>query len=151
MKEQHILLPTAKLLLEKGFDEFTCGSLTKYLKTQKDNEYPNGGGPFSMTKGEIEYENGYFKNSSFDRKNKSYQIYSAPTQTIVQKWLRDTHKLHIEIVLGHDEKETWYDFYVYKIELGYDDDFIADSCNMDGDNSYENCLETALQEALKLI
>jgi hypothetical protein len=54
-------------------------------------------------------------------------------------------------VLGHDEKETWYDFYVYKIELGYDDDFIADSSDMDDNGSYEETLEAGLKQALNLI
>jgi hypothetical protein len=154
MKDEKITLATAKLCKEKNFDVAVFGSFVEYLKNQIDPEYPEGGGPFSMIKGEIEESNDYFQNNNekrHDYTNKNYACYARPTQSLLLKWLREVHKLHIEIVLGHDEKETWYDFYVYKIELGYDGDFIADSCDMDGDNSYESCLEAALFNALKLI
>jgi hypothetical protein len=106
----HIELATAKLLLERGYNEFACGTLTEYLKNQKDPEYPEGGGPFSMKKGEIEFENGYFRNNSFDRKNKSYQIYSAPTQEVVHQWLIDEHRIFIQLTpsKSKDDLVIWF-------------------------------------------
>jgi hypothetical protein len=149
MKDQCIVLKTAKLAKEKGFNIGCNGSYTEFLKTHKSDN-PS----FAMKKGEIEFDNSFFfinNNSLCDNSNENFTMYAAPAQSLLQRWLREVHNFHIEIVLGHDEKETWYDFYVYKIELGYDDDFLADSCDMDGNASYEETLETGLQEALKLM
>jgi hypothetical protein len=149
MKDQCIVLKTAKLAKEKGFNIGCNGSYTEFLKTHKSDN-PS----FAMKKGEIEFDNSFFfinNNSLCDNSNENFTMYAAPAQSLLQRWLREVHNFHIEIVLGHDEKETWYDFYVYKIELGYDDDFIADSSDMDDNGSYEETLETGLQEALKLM
>jgi hypothetical protein len=149
MKDERITLATAKLCKEKGYNISCNGSYTEFLKTHKSDN-PS----FAMKKGEVDFDDSFFfmnNNSMCDYSNENYTMYAAPSQSLLQRWLRDTHKLHIEIILGHDEKQTWYDFYVYKIELGYDDDFIADSSDMDDNGSYEETLETGLQEALKLM
>jgi len=94
--EQKILLETARLAKDRGYDYATMGSYTVYLVDQID---PEGGGAFSMTKGEVETDNQYFINGDkrIDYSNKNYIMYAAPTQTLLAKWLRETKEIHIEI------------------------------------------------------
>jgi hypothetical protein len=75
--------------------------------------------------------------------------YSIPTQSILQKWLREKHNIHIEIYLGHDENKIWWNVELYKIELGYN--FEPTNLEDIGGDSYEEALEFGLQKALKLI
>lgn len=74
-----------------------------------------------------------------------------PTQSLVQKWLRKKHKLHISIDIGHDETNIWWNFNIFKIELGYNHNPIVDMTNYDGFKTPEEALEKGLQEGLKLI
>jgi hypothetical protein len=66
-------------------------------------------------------------------------------QSLLQKWLRVNHDIHIEIVYWEDN--TWSAQLVgdiFQDESG--DDYEAFGCD-----TYENALEIGLQEALKLI
>jgi hypothetical protein len=86
-------------------------------------------------------------------------IYESPTQSLLQKWLREVHNLHIKIddfiddelgiewdyeivIIGTDvdEKGTYIPLIPYSI-----DDILRKFLN------YESALESGLQEALKLI
>lgn len=99
MQDQRITVETAKLAKEKGYNVFGYGSYTEYLINQVDPDYPEGDGSFSMTRGEVVFDNTYFKNnySETDYSCESYQMYAAPTQTLLAKWLREVHGIHIEI------------------------------------------------------
>ena len=80
--DKHISLETAKLLKEKGFQVFTKGYYVEYLVDQQDPEYPEGGGSFSMTKGEVNFDSDMMMNGDKryrDYTCKSYAVYSAPT------------------------------------------------------------------------
>ena len=149
MTDERITLTTAKLCKEKNFNIGCNGSYTEFFKTHKSDN-PS----FAMKKGEVEFDGSFYfinNNQSCDYSNEKFIMYAAPTQALLQRWLREKHNLHIEILLGHDEKETWYDFYIYKIELGYDYEFLIDSGEIEMRNSYEECLEAGLFEALNLI
>jgi len=64
IKDERITLETAKLLKEKNFDIWVYGSITEYIKSQRDPEYPEGGGPFGWEKGEREIDpTNYFRNN----------------------------------------------------------------------------------------
>lgn len=65
----------------------------------------------------------------------------APTQTLLQKWLREKHNLHIAI---HYHKSTKYD-YVVDNSMGNGID-----CGLFYD-SFEEALEDSLYKALQLI
>ena len=68
--------------------------------------------------------------------------YVAPTQSLLQKWLREKHDIHITIT--SISQESWqYHIQKPKDKLGdnYEEDF----------ENYEEALEVGLQEALKLI
>lgn len=94
MDESKIALTTAKLAKERGFDEMVEGYWVEYLVDNIDPDYPEGGGAFSMTKGETEVIDFWAKNSSFKNED-SYACYSCPTLYMLQKWLRDEHDMHV--------------------------------------------------------
>lgn len=73
-----------------------------------------------------------------------YPIIEAPTQSLLQKWLREKHNIHIGVYYNKNscvwDVECWHvddvePFYYGNIEF----------------NTYEEALENGLQEALKLI
>ena len=77
-----------------------------------------------------------------DLSNKHYTIYEAPTQSLLQKWLREEHNIHITIT--SISQESW-QYHITKPgqRLGdnYEEDFYT----------YEEALESGLHQALKLI
>lgn len=120
MEEKLISFTTAKLAHEKGF-------FYKGLMYRK-------GGTLSDGKGFM---------SNLD-------VYSAPTQSILQKWLREKHLYHFHIYYGRDRK--WcIDIYYMDVE----EDYAAGLMNQPNEfmnfDTYEEALEKGLQEALKLI
>lgn len=101
----------------------------------------------------------YFKNSEerqLDQfcRTSNYNItidkYSAPTQSLLQKWIRDTQDLHIQICIGSTliyPSKCW----VYYIQ---NDKGRTIQWNTNSDevfNSYEEALEAGLINALNLI
>lgn len=122
MEEQLILFETAKLAKEKGFWLFT------------DQEFTCGG------------ELNFRRNCSTNR------LCSAPTQSLLQKWLREVHHLCVTIehysgVHFKDMSFTWrITGSVYFTENEFDVSEPSDPYD-----SYEEALEIGLFEALKLI
>lgn len=113
MEDQLIAFETAKLAKEKGFNEF----YQSYYYDKDGNEWIG------------------FSSNTRDYEDK----YTRSSQSLLQKWLRETYKIHIEIyfnykkycitVLGNSEVK----------DMGFEY------------STYEEALETGLQEALKLI
>lgn len=107
--EQRILLETAKLAKEKKYAYAGYGSYTVYLVNKVDPEYEDddlhdnhfvkNSGAFGMTKGEVEFHNDYFRNNAeeCDYSNKNYTMYAAPTQSLVARWLREAHNIHVGV------------------------------------------------------
>jgi hypothetical protein len=127
MTEELVTLETAKLLKEKGFKEDVS---VFYELVCKEGSY--------------EYE--LFESYDAQNYNASVYSFSAPTQYIAQKWLRETKNLHIEIT------------YIYRDYWSYDILTIPNhgSIGLSGRplvhyKSYEEVLEAGIQEALKLI
>ena len=120
MEEQLISLETAKLAKEKGFNEecyFTYDKISK--------EYCIFKSEYSETNSEI---NKY--------------IYSAPTQSLLQKWLREKHNILIFPYINFQEKDYFYcSIFPKNGDRFSTEDFLT----------YEEALEVGLQEALKLI
>jgi hypothetical protein len=73
----------------------------------------------------------------------STEHYPGVTQSLLQKWLRDIHNLHIMLYLIN--KKYWCN--LRNIENEDEILFISDL----NYNSYEKALEAGLQEALKLV
>lgn len=77
-------------------------------------------------------------------------IYSAPTQTMLQKWLREVHNIDIYIFPVYSDST----YSLNRKLLGYTpiiQSIKIDECNLKTENTYESALEVALQKALKLI
>lgn len=123
MTEELVTLETAKLLKEKGFNEY-CKNVIDI-----DN---------------ILRETLYRTNDNLPK-----QYFSLPTQSLAQKWLRETKNLHIIIY----NSACGYGYEISKADNGT---HIASSTykgpNDGGNwNTYEEALDNGIQEALKLI
>ena len=124
MKDELISFETAKLAKEKGFNEY-C----KYVHDTFDNieEWDDG---------DEKHKNSY-KNASV--------YYSAPTQSLLQKWLREVHGIYIDVKIDTiGIRNDKYAKRVYKLETE------IPLFNYKY-QKYEEALEAGLQEALKLI
>lgn len=126
MKEQLISYETAVLAKEKGFD------------WESEKFYIPETGKICNMDAFIDIA-----------KNLTYTV-SAPTQSLLQKWLRDEKNIHISV----DHFWDWDDFsnLVYRNK---EEKMHQIFSKRDGDyisyETYEEALEAGLQEALKLI
>lgn len=79
------------------------------------------------------------------------KYYSAPEQSILQKWLREVHNLHIviKIISHHGYYTNICDLNSFKKEGFIKEEYIYESSEKL--KTYEEALEEGLQEALKLI
>lgn len=120
MKEQYISLETAKLAKEKGFNwpvEF-CYDKCEMLAT-------------------------YFPGGNKNYNNSAYCL-NAPTQSLLQKWLRDEKKIFVSpTFIGPDTNK-----FQYRLDIG--------GSGMIGEHSgwfdtFEECLEAGLLASLNLL
>jgi hypothetical protein len=145
MKDQLITLETAKLANNKNFDidcDFKIDPKSEYHFCC-DLAYPNNS--------EFTYDP---ENDpeviEFHQWRKT--LLEAPTQSLLQKWLREIHKIDIQILRnkpGYNE---------YKVEIYKTDDtdtymhfWIKENGYIIFYDTYEEALECGLSEALKLI
>lgn len=115
MTEELVTLETAKMLIEKGFNE--CRNVVD-ISNMSNDDLPK-------------------------------RCFSQPTQSLAQKWLRETKNLHIEIY----RSACGYGYAIVKANNGTwmeDDDSKGPNDGGKWD-TYEEALEAGLQEALKLI
>lgn len=137
MEEQLVSLEVAKLLKDKGFNipcescyVLTTNSLWELLGERR--------GTWCEICTQIDWNNG-----------KNGNTISAPTQSIVAKWLREKHNFHIIIY----NNASGYGYEITKADNGT---HISNDMN-DGPNSrglwdtYEEALEAGLLGTLKLI
>ena len=133
MDEQLISFETAKLAKEKGFKIPTP---VMYKGNEKSYGHNNEWGiDEKRLDGEFPYTN--------------QQWYSIPTQSVLQKWLREVHNIHFEIKPIFDVKDNLKPYHISVIKNPSGKDFeyeIVGSLD-----TYEETLEIGLQEALKLI
>lgn len=130
MTEEHVTLETAKLLKAAGFKE--------YINTFYDLVYKGGSGP--------EYE----RDESYDAQNYNASVnsFSAPTQYIAQKWLRENKNLHITIY----NSASGYTYDISKADMGTVLYCFPEGPNDAGNwDTYEEALEAGIIKALKLI
>lgn len=152
MEEELISFETAKLAKEKGFSNGTNGCLVHY-KTENKHHEDGTSGPFGWKKDEMTFDRSYIVNGREDLgdlSNNSYDCYERPTQSLLQKWLREKHNIHVDItttvVIGSNDKV----FYKVSIIEGNLDNRFHPLWDIESD-VYEEVLEKGLQEALKLI
>lgn len=134
MQEELITFETAKLANEKGFN-ISCD-----WEMDKDNIY------------EFCHWMSYPNNSEFTyneeddpeviaHKKRQSELLSTPTQSLLQKWLREIHNIIVEPI--YNTTYNYFDLVVCIIGgLSY---------HTKAYPSYEIALETGLQEGLKLI
>lgn len=118
MKEQLISFETAKLAKEEGFKE---GSMSHY---EED--------------GQIQHCRTSFTNGFMEDGETRFE---APTQSLLQKWLREVHNIHIAIlpkILPSNEIK----YYCFKGKMKKDFEDLYDT--------YEEALEIGLYRALEL-
>jgi hypothetical protein len=166
MKEQLISLETAKLAKEKGF--YMEGT-TDRLYVSKDENLPNINNVVLKYNDYIfplkeEYLNHKTVNTiqlSDERTFYMHPYWAAPTQSLLQKWLREKHDIHIwvEPWIDQDHCKT-YELKMRKHMLtGPVFDKVMEGCDFLEDvpfainefKSYEEALEAGLLEGLKLI
>ena len=161
MQEQLISLKTAKLAKEKQFQEYTSYFYTKengLCSIDTDGEILNIYNDDLTFKDSIWDCNGDFWYNEIEDEEGIYAQtyepikYPAPTQSLLQKWLRDREE-NIVIVIPmrdfHRNYNGWY--YETFTQLTKKDKpvlMISSDKNFD---TYEEALENGLQEALKLI
>ena len=126
MEDARITFETAKLAKEKGFDALCYDAFNS-----AGNLYSNGWCEYIYdNKVEIPFRSGVLES----------QDILAPTQSLLAKWLREEHNIHL---------------IAYKnINIdGYDWCYITTDgiTNINSYKTYEEAYEIGLQEALKLI
>lgn len=73
---------------------------------------------------------------------------SAPTQSLLQKWLRETHNIHIGITLASDYELNILIPYVYEIYIYKNGIYHV---NREFYDTYEQALESGLFQSLNLV
>jgi len=141
MQDQIISFPTARLAKAKGFNLYCRYSFWKGELTDMTPGY-------SLENGETAQEN-YFE----------FLRYYCPTQSLLQKWLRDNYDIYVSINTitrfywpSEDEGDQQYlPVHQYRIIQNKDNfKYEVIECNWDYEH-YEEALEIGLQQALKLI
>jgi len=156
MKEQLVTSDTAKLTKEKGFD-IPCNY---YIYTPDDLKLVNKNrGRITGNKKTFEenhifkQRNKYHKGRLFNR-NKYTTTVSVPTQSLLQKWLREIFKLWVWVEPDKFNKKGLCTYYIEsEDESIVINEFSEPSYKnwVMANKDYEEALEKGLQEALKLI
>lgn len=143
MKEELISLDTARLAKEVGFN------VTLRFSSVNHAYFP----PIKEFK-EFNYENledySQFNLKQYNPKDELIEkcgipYYLAPTQSLLQKWLREKHKIHIDVVYFINQpinNELWADCYQF---------FVNGEAFHPYCKTYEEALELGLLKTLKLI
>lgn len=151
MEEQLILYETAKLAKEKGFIYKTLDDLYQKKLYLNLSEIPQSLYD-SLSNDEFindkiyrfTIQTGYIPNEYLD------MIILCPTQSLLQRWLREVHKLHIYIDTTASFDKTEKSKYRSAIKVPFQP-FRWTTAHYYLGDTYEECLEKGLQEALKLI
>ena len=135
MEEQLISFETAKLAKKKGFNEPTI----EYLCMSEDSDIPY---QIDDDFGECKWNEDNFTTRDLKVDWEVDDVFAVPTQSLLQKWLREVYNIHIAILPKIlPSNEIKYYCFKGKIKKDFKDLY----------NTYEEALEKSLQEALKLI
>ena len=152
MKEEKLIsLETARMAKEKGFDIPVIHYYTRINKYNRKNHISYSEGYMTERLEESNWNNGY---GSYPTSAEEVDC-SAPTQSLLQKWLREEHNISVNPIPNFKTKLNQYHLGIVFIDKG-----VVDSTIIRIDDayktiilfdSYEEALEKGLQEALKLI
>lgn len=125
MQEQLITFETAKLVKEKSFDIPVDGRYYWDYKWKLSR------------KGATQWK-------------KDEDSYPAPTQSLLQKWIRESNRLYIEIYVSNDHinKKQGFQYLILKPDKMVIKHLKAGNILF---NTYEEALEEGLKQALELI
>ena len=132
MEDTRITFETAKLAKEKGFP-------------QEPNRLKI---PYYNYKGEFKGDVSDWRIRKYIRGENTSDIefVSAPTQSLLAKWLREEYNIHVTSQIGNLD---FINTYHYEIRYIDKNKFM---CKVNGNfKTYEEALEIGLQKALKLI
>ena len=143
-QEDYVSFEVAKLLKEKGYDEF-CNA---YYHNDNDKAYKK------LTDDE-RFES-CWQIESFSNKDNKYRD-AAPSLAQAAKWLREEHNIHVDVGVAGDfsndadgnvcEEWTFWVFDIYTIDSLHHFD-VEDNREY---SSYEEALNEGIKEALKMI
>ena len=167
MKEQLISFETAKLAKEKDFNilqhsyYFEDGEF-KENSLKGTNGYYGEEYEFDLSEFNENWNDKWLTKKTGDRcfgcsKQKGYlETFSAPTQSLLQRWLREVHNIYVESYHDLTSDGTKIQFYTSWGFLQQKDKNGNRNVNGWYDEyndwkTYEEALEIGLQEALKLI
>ncbi len=150
MEDTRITFETAKLAKEKGFDingqdVFDLKNNNKIInfKDLAVQEFIE-----DVETGYRDKDLNYLKeniNRTDDNSDEEYYLL-APTQSLLAKWLREEHNIHVTSQIGNLD---FINTYHYEIRYIDKNKFM---CKVNGNfKTYEEALEIGLQKALKLI
>lgn len=126
MKEELIIFKTAKLAKEKGFN----------LRTKKS----------------YDIETGIFKS---DYVAETMDVVFAPTQSFLQKWLREKYEIFCEVMVGSPKCFSFIVLHNFEDMDGgsssHSELYVDYSQDENSYSTYEEALERALFEGLNLI
>ena len=133
----------AKLAKEKGFKELVVRCYNENETLIETYDLNNIG-----CEGGLDYNDFYCDYNNCPNYEEYFELilYSAPTQSCLQIWLRDKQNLHVSIQLGYGIPDSWWSYFIQSIK---DDSLIVNTENIF--YSYEEALEDGLYEALKII
>ena len=144
MEDTRITFETAKLAKEKGFNE----RVHYFYKVKSENDVEL----YGCTKKELVGFKGYVPiyhkvrayHTNKEKLNAKLYRCSAPTQSLLAKWLREKYDIDVIINTYRNQNQKYYKYFIseksknlIKSEEYYD--------------TYEEAYEVGLQEALKLI
>lgn len=143
MQEKLIAFETAVLAKEKGFDIETLHFYTKprakmFGIDKHGRDYP------------IKNKSSHLYIAGKEATLHIESVYHAPTQSLLQKWIREVHNIIVEVMFDEKAEDgfPWLlSIYNNKIEV------ITETHNLFGTywDNYEEALEAGLREALTLI
>ncbi len=133
MKDQLVTFETAKLAKEKGFEIKTMPFYRVIEPMSSDVKY------FGKKDKEILVK----YNNQFDS---VWSDFSAPTQSLLQKWLREKHKIH---AFAHPVEDL--NSFLSIVDVMTPSAFERLYISYNEYNNFENALERSLKEGLKLL
>lgn len=129
MEEQLVSFDTAKLADNKGFDWPTINYLNIWSREEDNIQDIDALG--------------------LPKNFKKDYLYSRPTQSLLQKWLRDVHGIHVTCFMDTDDFAQGYTRLQYF--AGLFSPILNIEKNMEVQETYEKALEEGLLAALNLI
>jgi hypothetical protein len=127
MKDELISFETAKLAKEKGFDPQTFNSIELWVHTLRSEEPFTGHNP---KLGGTSYSD-------------DCELYGRPTQSILQRWLRERHDILVYCIPNNAVSDVWH----YRIDRNYSILGILSQHYP----TFEDALENGLKEGLSML